>query len=145
MKRFAMFFGVLTSASASIIPDTNAYAGQCRDPWVTRAVTQVTGRQPSGSGDSGDCDYRRYGGGRWTTYDDLVGKVRAEYARHSLPAAKTAPAPKASLGQQLKAPAAPASGLVRNGGSGIVANNGSRVIGEHGAGLIWPNGAGVRR
>jgi hypothetical protein len=56
-----------------------AFAGQCRDPWVTKAVQQVTGHQPNGSADNGECDYRRYGGGHWTTYDDLLTKVRTAF------------------------------------------------------------------
>jgi hypothetical protein len=60
--------------------------GTCRDPWVTRAVTEVLGRPPEGTRDEGECNYRLYGGGRWTTYDDLLSKVRAAY---EAPAAQT--------------------------------------------------------
>lgn len=56
-----------------------AAAGQCRDPWVTKAVQQVTGRAANGSGESGECNIRRYGGGQWSSYDDLVGKVRIAF------------------------------------------------------------------
>lgn len=55
---------------------TAAYA-RCRDKWITAAVWQVRGRRPRGEGDRGECDYRRYGGGRWSSYADLLAKVRA--------------------------------------------------------------------
>jgi hypothetical protein len=50
---------------------------QCRDPWVGQAIQQVAGRAAVGSGDSDECDYRRYGGGSWNSYTDLVSKVQA--------------------------------------------------------------------
>lgn len=69
--------GVATAVT--VLATVPAFAGQCRDPWVTKAVQQVTGHQPNGSGDNGECDYRRYGGGQWTTYDDLLTKVRTAF------------------------------------------------------------------
>lgn len=70
-----------------------AGAGSCRDPWVTNAVREVTRREPNGSGESGECNILNYGGGRWTTYADLVGKVRASLngaPLRTLPAASQA-------------------------------------------------------
>jgi len=60
-------------------------SGSCRDPWVTQAIQQVVGRAPQGSGDTGECDYHRYGGGSWTTYNDLVQKVSAAFGQQGSP------------------------------------------------------------
>ena len=54
-------------------------AGTCRDPWVTQAVRQVTGHTPNGSYESGDCNIHNYGGGHWSSYPDLLNKVRAHF------------------------------------------------------------------
>lgn len=54
-----------------------AQSGVCKDPWVTRAITEIAGRAPVGQGDTEECDITRYGGGHWTTYADLVEKVKA--------------------------------------------------------------------
>lgn len=52
-----------------------ASAGQCRDPWVTQAITEVTGRAPTGNYESGDCTYTQYNGGHWNSYAQLKGAV----------------------------------------------------------------------
>jgi hypothetical protein len=52
--------------------------GQCADPWVSQAVKQVKG-SINGAGATGDCNIRNYGGGHWTTYNDLVTKVQAYF------------------------------------------------------------------
>lgn len=57
--------------------DADADAGNCRDPWVTQAVREVTGRAPNGDYESGECRYTNYGGGQWSSYPDLLNKVRA--------------------------------------------------------------------
>lgn len=56
-------------------------AGRCQDPWVTKAFEEVHGRAPYDSGTIGECDIRRYGNGHWSSYADLVSKVRAERAK----------------------------------------------------------------
>jgi len=64
-------------------------AGPCADPWVSRAVLDVAGRPAQGRGGEGECDIRRYGGGVWNSYPDLVQKVRQAFAE---PGQKTPPA-----------------------------------------------------
>lgn len=60
----------------------NFYAyGVCRDPWVTGAVSQVMNRSHQGKGELGECDMYRYGGGSWSSYEDLVEKVRSKFNR----------------------------------------------------------------
>jgi hypothetical protein len=51
-------------------------AGQCRDPWITQAIHEVTGRWPNGDYESGECAYTQYGGGRWNSYAQLKGYVQ---------------------------------------------------------------------
>jgi hypothetical protein len=48
---------------------------------VSQTVQEVTGHAARGSGDAGQCNYRLYGGGSWSDYNDLVRKVRAVYAQ----------------------------------------------------------------
>ncbi|MBW4625390.1 MAG: hypothetical protein KME49_07775 [Brasilonema octagenarum HA4186-MV1] len=52
------------------------FSSVCRDPWVTKAVSQVTGRPPKGQDDRGECNIRLYGNGYWSSYEDLVKKVK---------------------------------------------------------------------
>ncbi|MES2392063.1 MAG: hypothetical protein V4555_10510, partial [Acidobacteriota bacterium] len=68
----------------------NAFAGVCRDAWVTQAVTEVRGRRPQGYGDTGECNYRSYGGGSWSSYPDLKLKVQTAFGVAPRP---TTPAP----------------------------------------------------
>lgn len=56
------------------------FSGVCRDPWVTKAVSQVTGKPPKGQDDRGECNIRLYGNGRWSSYEDLVKKVKEAFA-----------------------------------------------------------------
>jgi hypothetical protein len=74
----AVLVGTATLGSAP------AFAQQCRDPWITQAIREVTGRAPQGSGESGECTYTQYGGGRWGSYAELKGYVQARLGR-SLP------------------------------------------------------------
>jgi hypothetical protein len=58
----------------------------CTDPWVSLAVSLVKTRgshvgRAAGSGNSGECDIKLYNGGRWGSYDELVGHVKASQAR----------------------------------------------------------------
>lgn len=74
-----ILIGVLAASVACVAAP--AFAGQCRDPWVTQAVTAVQGREPAGQGELGECNIKLYGGGQWSSYDDLMNKVRARYPR----------------------------------------------------------------
>lgn len=101
-----------------------ASAGTCKDPWVTQAVTEVMHRAPNGSGGSGECDIHRYGGGRWSSYPDLVGKV------------------KVAFGMTIAGSAKPGAGG-SNLGNVNPALNGARVIAPGGANVVAPGGANV--
>jgi hypothetical protein len=80
----------------------NVFNGTCRDAWVTQAVSEVRARRPQGYGDTGECNYRNYGGGTWSSYPDLKQKVQASFGVASAPPPPTAPpAP--------RAPAAPSN------------------------------------
>ena len=77
--------------------------GYCKDPWINHAIKQVLGRLPAGQDESGECRITRYGGGSWSSYDDLVAKVRAAFGVGAnnrtllqAPAAAPVPAPAAT-------------------------------------------------
>ena len=74
MKNTSFFF--LFAASASLLPAVSN-AQQCRDPWVTEVVTEVYRRPPSGSGEIGECEIKRYNNGSWANKDKLKEYVRA--------------------------------------------------------------------
>ena len=74
MKNTSFFF--LFAASASLLPAVSN-AQQCRDPWVTEVVTEVYRRPPSGSGELGECNIKRYNNGSWANKDKLKEYVRA--------------------------------------------------------------------
>lgn len=61
-----------------------AAPGVCRDPWITQAVREVTGRAPNGEGEGGDCTYTQYGGGHWSSYQQLKGFVQQRLGAPSL-------------------------------------------------------------
>lgn len=77
MKRLeARTFAGLALGAALIALAEPAAAGQCRDPWITQAIREVTGRWPSGDYESGECTYTQYGGGHWNSYAQLKGYVQ---------------------------------------------------------------------
>lgn len=60
-------------------------SGVCRDPWITELITRIVGRKPDGEGDSGECDYRRYNGGRWNGKVELEAHIRAVFGKPAEP------------------------------------------------------------
>lgn len=101
-------------------------AGVCRDPWVTRAVTQVMGRAPQGSGESGECNIHRYGGGSWSSYDDLVHKVQVAFGMVVQPNGANG-----RYGSNNPIPASPIAG-----GAGVITAGGGNVITAGGGNVI---------
>jgi hypothetical protein len=85
--------GTLLVCASAIVLSAVASA-QCKDPWVSQAVQSVTGH-PAKTTTSydGDCNINNYGGGRWTSYPDLVSKVQAHFPRPAPAAAAAASAP----------------------------------------------------
>jgi hypothetical protein len=71
--KMIMLFALTAITTLSVF-STNASA-QCRDTWITRAVQEITGRAVRGSGDSNECNKMNYGGGTWSTFEDLKSKV----------------------------------------------------------------------
>lgn len=62
--------------------------GPCRDPWVSKAVSQANSsvRPAHGYGDFGECDTAQYNGGAWNSYDELykaVEKARSDMSSSS--------------------------------------------------------------
>jgi hypothetical protein len=67
---------VAAALVATFAVSAPAMAGQCRDPWITQAIHEVTGRWPNGDYESGECTYTQYGGGHWNSYAELKGYVQ---------------------------------------------------------------------
>ena len=89
----------------SSMPDLVMQSFFCNDPWIGEAYQDLGYGRPQGSGGSGDCETGRYGGGRWSNYDDLKNKIRAyKTAAAAPPAPRPVPAPAAPVAV---APAAP--------------------------------------
>lgn len=74
-------FVALAAVAITVVAASPGSAeAQCADAWVTRAIQEVKGRAPQGSGNSGECNIDRYGAGSWTDYQDLKTRVRTSYA-----------------------------------------------------------------
>ena len=147
--------------AAAPVPTPVQQTGICGDAWVTRAVKEVTGHAPNGSGSSGECSIQRYGNGSWSSYPDLVAKVRAAngmtLAQPAAPARPALPVIDTNLGGNVIPPsgagivAGNTSRLISPNGAGIVAGNTSRLINDGGAfgkppnptGLVTDNGSGI--
>lgn len=76
MRIREMFVGAGAAVAVALVLAPAAQAGVCRDPWITQAVREVTGREPNGDWESGECTYTQYGGGRWHSYPELKGYVQ---------------------------------------------------------------------
>ena len=145
-----MKFVILGGATllAALAVSSTASAGQCRDPWVTQAITQITGHAPRGAGESLDCNYKLYGGGSWSSYPDLVNKVRASY-RDPMPSAGIAPgANGATIAGGARAGIAGGatvngSGLVAAGGGNLVAAGGGNLVAAGGGNAVSAGGANL--
>lgn len=76
---------VITLLVFILVESTTSLAiAACNDAWVTSAVKEVTGREPNGSGNSGDCNIYNYGNGSWNSYDDLKNKVRTYFSQRAV-------------------------------------------------------------
>lgn len=69
----------LASTAAALALATPLEAQGCTDAWVTQTIREVYQRAPNGSGNSGECDVNRYGGGKWNSYDQLKRYVNYQY------------------------------------------------------------------
>lgn len=137
--RYVAPFAVLAVAVSG-----NALAGQCRDPWVTKAVTEVMHRSPNGSGESGECSIYRYGNGHWTSYADLVNKVKIAFGQYVVQARPIAPNRNYMNNQNRSGfYQPPASGVIAAGGANVIAAGGANVIAAGGANVIAAGGGNV--
>jgi hypothetical protein len=68
-----MLFACAAMLALSSLTTANA---QCRDAWISRAVQEITGRPVKGTGDSDECNKMNYGGGTWSSLEDLKSKVQ---------------------------------------------------------------------
>ncbi len=86
IKKTAALMGLSILTVLVVAP--TAQAGTCRDPWVDQAIREVTGREPNGNYESGDCNVRNFNNASWNSYVELKRYVRGYFAR---PAVVTAP------------------------------------------------------
>lgn len=90
MNRCSLFLLVLLAALLAVpssvtaqIPnpsreDTNGWRNRpCNDPWINMAIVYYAGGNVRGRADKGECDIRLYNNGRWNSFNDLVGYVKA--------------------------------------------------------------------
>ena len=99
----------------------SAQAGQCRDPWVTQAIQQVSGHAPTGNYETGDCNIRNFNNGSWGSYPELLGYVQKYYGGGA-----RLPSPSAFASGQLRDP----SKIVAGGGGNW--GNKNPLIGDGG-------------
>lgn len=58
-------------------PEAQAQCNQCGDVWINELFKSVHGRCPNGSGKNvGECDINRYGGGSWSSKQQLENFIR---------------------------------------------------------------------
>lgn len=72
-KAMQIFMWVAQNGNRIDTPDGKA--GPCRDPWVSSSFRMVFGREANASGDTGECNFKNFGGGNWSSYRDLVWKT----------------------------------------------------------------------
>lgn len=60
--------------AAAVLCSRSAVA-QCTDAWVSEGIKVVMGRPALGSGNTGECNIYRYGGGAWSSKQDLINKI----------------------------------------------------------------------
>ena len=142
--------------AVSVVGAAPAMAGQCGDPWVTQAVTQVLRRAPA-SASAPECNIYLYQGargikGQWGSYSELLSSVGVYWSMHSYPTSAAPPVarlpttgpgigaaqynalPKQYYNGQLWAwynsRWVPASALINQDGAGIVSHDGGTFIGH---------------
>jgi hypothetical protein len=147
MTRVTTSCSLFAAVAATLLAASPAAAGDCRDPWITQAIREVTGRAPNGSGESGECTYTQYRGGSWSSYAELKAAVQAKFS----------PAGYAFGQPQQFAPPAQVRARVdqvqtRDMGGGkmqfyangkwywLVGNDGASLIGNDSGGFISTNG-----
>ncbi|MBX3592924.1 hypothetical protein [Sphingomonas sp.] len=114
--------------------------GPCGDPWVTIALETVYGRVP----DRLHCSISLYNGGRWSSYAELLGAVRAgRYSFRPVRIDGNGPlAGRFALGifQGGSLVAAGGGNMVAAGGGNMVAAGGGNMVAAGGGNVILQNG-----
>ena len=116
-KTAAAFAAAAFTLAGMALTSTPAFAGSCRDPWITQAIQEVTRRQPNGSYESGECTYTQYGGGHWNSYAELKGYVQQRLGG----------APQLAPGARYY-PGGGSSGSYYGGGAGVISRDGAGLI-----------------
>ena len=123
----------------------SAQAGQCTDPWITKATKEVTGALPTGSKNSGDCNINKYNNGKWNSYNELLGYVKAAHGVSSHASTGSSGLIKSGSTGSLLGGNNGGKSLLGNGnnGNGIISHDAGSLIGHDGASLIGHDGASV--
>lgn len=100
------------------------HSKDCQDPWIGQIYWNLYNRRPNGN----ECTVSHYGGGQWSSYMDLTGKIQAYQTASRLPANEWL--------------VDPAGNLINNQGS-IVAPAGTYVIGAGAGNVIQPRAGNV--
>lgn len=149
-------------ATALILPSlsftAHAQGGACKDPWINQAYNQLYHRAPSGSGATGECNIMNYGGGHWTTYQDLVNKVQAYRGAPAAAPVASRPATPAMVAvsyhidnnlnvvdaRNVIIARAGTYNLVNTNGSNIVAQGGGNIVAQGGGNIVAQGGGNMR-
>ena len=75
--RLSFLFAALVFLAAASVSSAHAQNGVCSNRNITAAFGTALHRAPNGSGNAGECDPGRYGGGAWSSQADLVQRVGA--------------------------------------------------------------------
>ncbi len=125
-------------------------AGTCRDPWVDQAIREVTGREPNGNYESGDCNVRNFNNASWNSYTELKRYVRGYFARSYSPvlapaAGGTSPLVNTAYNQQqIAANSLRSNPLIGHDGATLIGDGGGTLRRDAYGNLIGHDGATVR-
>jgi hypothetical protein len=112
--------------------------GPCRDPWVSKAVSEYQGRTPRGVGDFQECSPALYANGRWNNYAELyrgVTMTLGGFDGKGITFAREASGNDTVILKTL------ADGVVVGKGSvKLLTNNGGTLLTSDGAGIVSHDG-----
>lgn len=120
-----------------------AVAGNCADPWVTQAVTEVL-RRPPASALAPECNIKLYNNGRWGSYKELRLAVGSYWATNAYPQTSAqGQATKPGGTQGLAGKAQPNRNQIsadqvrpHQGNNKLISDDGSTLIGNDGGSLV---------
>ncbi len=132
-----------TTFVATLGLSTAASAGTCRDPWITEIIKEVTGREPNGSYESGECTYTQYRGGSWNSKEQLRAAIQAKFPLR-VPAGLSGGSGSSGIargggGTTLSGSVSTGSGI-SGSASGMVAAGGGNMVAAGGGNMVAAGG-----